>query len=163
MINEIDIEINEVQTELTKTRDQATTYQADSPGRMEVMERIAGLEGRLARLHESDKQIAALLASHSVKTIQDLDELRKEHENTIIATGNKVWQELLFVRGLGKYGAGDRTRWLPSDLVKVEGFPELEKTARSQIEKAKAALPKVIEDLAAINALWQRRCDYARQ
>ena len=77
----------------------------------------------------------------------------KEHENTGMATGNRVWQELLFIRGQGKRGKDDRTRWLPSDLVAVPEFKDLEAQARKQIDAATKALPSVIADLKKIEAI----------
>jgi hypothetical protein len=145
--------IKETENELAKIRDQFTTYQADSPGRDVVMERIAGQEARLAGLQKSKEEISKILKSHKVETIKGLHELNADHENTLRVTGNKIWQQLLFIRGLGKSGAGDRTRWLPSDLIKAEGFPVLEATARKQIDEAKEALPKVVEDLKTITSL----------
>lgn len=128
-------------------------YRDSSPGRESILAQVDALEARLSRLHESDMEITKILKSHGTTTIRDLDERRKSHENTIIATGNRVWQELLFIRGLGKTGEGDRTRWLPSDLIAVPEFKKLEAQARKQIDEAKGALPKVIEDLKKIEGV----------
>ena len=69
--------IKETENELEQIREKASMYRDSSPGRDAIMAQVDGLEARLARLHESDKQIAAILASHGVETIRDLDELRK--------------------------------------------------------------------------------------
>jgi len=145
--------INKIQIELEKARDRATTYLHDSPGRAEAMERIAALEQQLGGMQKAHSKIAVILSGHGVQTIKELVELQKKHENTITATGNRLWQELLLIRGLGKYGAEDRTRWLPSDLIKVGSFPAQEKQARKEIDEAKLALPKVIDDMKTITIL----------
>lgn len=152
MDNIIPKRIKEIEAELDAIRGQSTLYTENSPGRSEALQRIATLEARLARLQETSTAINKLLAAHGAKTIRELTFLKSDTENTLNATGNRIWQELLFIRGAGKYGPGDRTRWLPSDLIKVGDFPKLEAEARKEIVAAEKALPTITADLSKISA-----------
>jgi hypothetical protein len=145
--------IKETENELEMIREKATLFRDSSPGKDAIMAQVDSLEARLARLQESKEEISKILKSHGVETIKDLHELNADHENTLRVTGNKIWQQLVFARGDGKYGADCRVTWLPSDLVALPEFKKMESQARKQLDVAKAALPKVLEDLKTINVL----------
>jgi len=145
--------IKEVETELEEIREKSSMYRTTSPGRDAVMGQVDALEARLARLQESRKEITKILKSHGVETIKNLHDLNAEHENTLRSTGNKIWQQLCFIRGDGKYGPDCRVTWLPADLIALPEFKKLEDQALKQIEEAKEALPKVIDDLKKIESI----------
>jgi hypothetical protein len=142
--------IKKTENELSTIRDKATLFRDSSPGRDVVMAQVDSLEARLARLQESRKEITKILASHGVKTIKNLHERNADLENTLRTTGSKVWQQLIFARGEGKYGADCRVTWLPSDLIALPEFKKMEAQARKQIDEAKEALPTVLADLKRI-------------
>jgi hypothetical protein len=146
--------ITEVQTELESIRGQSSLYLKGSPGRSSALERIAALELRLKKLQETSDAINTLLAGHSVTSIEELSAHRTDAENTLHSTGNRLWQELVCLRGEGKYHAGDcRTSWLPSDLCKIPEFKSQEDQARKEIAAAQKALPTITTDLSKISQL----------
>jgi DNA repair exonuclease SbcCD ATPase subunit len=150
VIEEISRFYRDAEEELAEIRAKAKLYLVDSPGKEEILQRIAVLEARLRRLEELDGEISKNLANHDTSSISGLRDLRKKTENTIRSMPTKIWQQLLFTCGEGKAGERCRTSWLPSDLVKEPAFAAKEAQTRKEIGAAKAALPGQIASLRNI-------------
>ncbi len=159
MIDEIFIYVKQIQTELESMRGQSTLYLENSPGRAEVLERIAILEKRLVRLGEIDAEVGKILAGHNVTSIKELRALRARHENTVRSTPFKVWQRFKITRGEGCYGERCRTHMLPSDLVQIPEFKAEEDAAIAAIEAASKAIGPLTENLRHVTALVDHALD----
>ena len=153
MIDELFVYVKQIQTELESLRGQSSLYLENSPGRAEVLDRIAVLEKRLAELGEIDIEVGRILASYNVASINGLRALRARHENTVRSTPNKIWQTFRIARGEGSRGERCRTHLLPSDLAQLPEFRVEEDAARAAIKAASEAIGPITEDIKRINAL----------
>ncbi len=153
MIDELLVSKHSIETKLKSFRDQAGLYLENSPGREEVLQQIAAMEGKLAKLNGISDQVDKLLNKHGVSSIKAFEELKRAHQNTIKSQPQKMWDLLVITRGAGKYGKGDHTTMLPSDIIQLPEYAVEEDKTRAKIEEARKAIGPVSEDLKAVHAL----------